>query len=253
MGYFLYGEPSKAKKIICFVPDTDEPRAFIIAFFADICHVSPTVDRKTRRNVLLGGLFLLLLVVWYERGAGERRSLRDLRSDKPEVRFAAIRGLEASGSSRAITAIEQHVQDPDSKVASRAVLALGNLASPETIRQVEQAAADPRVETREAAVVALGRTGGKRAGADTQVLIHALESDPSYIVRGAAALALGRLRAKEGLPALLAATSDPSLHVATQAAISATMITGAMVPCTPGHPSAQTAALAERTRSEQGK
>ncbi len=169
-------------------------------------------DRKNRKILFAVVLVVLLGVVWYEFGSTERRLLQQMKSSNPDDRYAAIRGLEQVGSTKAIAAIEEHINDADQRVASRAIVAMGVLGRQEPVKKLEKVTTDARIAAREAAAVALGRSPAALQ-VDYQVLVNQLSGDQSPIVRAAAASALGRRHAVEALPALIAALGDPDIAV----------------------------------------
>lgn len=169
-------------------------------------------DNKKRNKLLIACAVVLLLFGFFKCGSGERKLIKQLASDNADERFAAIRGLEASGSTRARDAVAKHIGDPDPRVAGRAVLAMGNMGQSDNVQVLVQATTAERTETREAAVVALGRYD-QNAPVDNQVLVRTLQTDPSPTVRGAAAVALGHRKVLEAVPVLLASLNDPDSAV----------------------------------------
>jgi HEAT repeat protein len=183
------------------------------------------MDRQRVRQWSLGGVLLLLLVIWWRSGTSDRQLIRQLQSQEATDRFAAIRGLEESGSQRANKAISERVQDPEPKVAGRAVLALGNIGGPANITLLEKGLSDSRPAVREASAVALGRC-------DPQVpivaagLIKLLNEDDTAAVRAAAATALGTRKVRDAVPALIEALSDESPDVRSRAGAAIQQISG---------------------------
>jgi HEAT repeat protein len=97
-------------------------------------------------------------------------------------------------------------------VPIRAVHALGAVGSRDAVAAVIGAMDDPHPLVRAAAVEALGSPGGERA---MEAVTRALQ-DSDTLVRETAAGTLGRLRRREALPALLAASKREAVpHVRT--------------------------------------
>ncbi len=154
-----------------------------------------------------GLLLAILLAANLLRGCGGPDS--SLKSDRAEDRIEAIDRLADEGSARA-EAIARAIQDPDPRVAARAVLALGRVGGTSQAPVLAQAGTDQREVVREAAVTAMGLMGeADQAGA----LRRTLATDPSSKVRAAAARALGRMRHLESSPALIEALEDESEDV----------------------------------------
>src|SRR5439155_7144738 len=106
-------------------------------------------------------------------------------------------------------------RDAREGVRARALRFLAKWQSDDASALAAAALGDPSPAIRQDAVYALSR----RAYAPARERIELLLTDPNALTRSYAAAALGRIGAKESLPALLGAISDPHPWVRTNALV----------------------------------
>lgn len=168
-------------------------------------------SKHKRLIILISAAVILAIVVVVDRmGTSTGTLIDEARSGETSERLAAIDGLGKAGSERAVGAIGDMVEDPNTEVACRAVEVLGRTRRLAVLPRLRAAAEDPRPQVREAGMIALGRLGRKT---DPEVLAQALQADPSPEVRAAAARWIGLVRYWEGMPALIQGMNDPSEQV----------------------------------------
>ena len=127
----------------------------------------------------------------------------------PDLAALAIEALAASGSPRAVSALQEQLQHRRASIRRQAVEALGRLRARSAFPQVVGSLQDPDESVRGAALVALGLLGDRRA---LKPLYAALDAG-----RPQAALAIGRLARATDIDRLLRyATERPfaALHPA---------------------------------------
>lgn len=131
-----------------------------------------------------------------------------LRSDQPDLRFWAVRGLWANGSPEAGALLVKTLSDPEAMVRSGAAYALGELKAGGAVEALAQLVAGDPSEAGEHAADALARIGPEAGPA----LVKMLQDERAW-VRVRAARALVPIRNKEAIPALFAALEDESYLV----------------------------------------
>jgi HEAT repeat protein len=145
-------------------------------------------------------------------------SVRDLESQKPEVRASAVEDLlrharsDGAVRARAIPLLELRLADPQSKVRAAAAVGLADLAAKDTVPALLRAVDDDDAYVRQMALVALGELGDPRA---LPRLSRAL-SDKRPEMRYQAVIAYARVAddAKAIALALLTAAGDDDHAVA---------------------------------------
>lgn len=146
------------------------------------------------------------------RGAGNRRTdgslSRDdcralLTSDRPELRLAALHGLQRLGDRKATPLVVAALEDEDQRVRWRACHVCGSIGDPRAVGSLIDRLTDDSV-VQQAAILALGQLGTERA---TAALVPYLEAnDPD--VRRHSARALGIARASDAIEPLIARIDD---------------------------------------------
>lgn len=137
---------------------------------------------------------------------------RVLEADRPELRLAALHGLERLGSSDGVPVILKALDDPDERVRRRACRACGTIADPHCTPGLVEKLSDT-TPVRRAATIALGQIGSDRA---CRALLSLLDAkDPA--IRRDAARALGIARYEDARWEVLALVGDPDATVAEAA------------------------------------
>lgn len=149
-------------------------------------------------------------------------SIRDLESNKPEVRASAVEDVVRHGqadpefTARAILLLEARLKDEHAAVRSRAAVGLGDLDAKTAVNSLLVAVEDDNGHVREMALNALGEIGDARAAPR---LRRALQ-DERPEVRYQAVIAFSRIEGMDGKEidaALEAATHDDDdaiVHIA---------------------------------------
>lgn len=142
----------------------------------------------------------------------------------PATREIAAQGLGYLGDPRAAAPLAAALQDPDTMVRRRAAAALITVPASTVVTQLAAASTgDKNPEVRRFAVEALGWAGAAAATAKDETTrarvvpaLNAATQDPSPIVRRYAAVELGRIAdpaSLEALSGLLGAKADPDADV----------------------------------------
>ena len=132
------------------------------------------------------------------------RPLQPVSKESPQVREVAK--LEQKRDAAGLAA---RVGDRDDTVAIRAMQGLGTLGGQDAARQIAPALQDSRPQVRAMAAIQYASAGA----VDVQPLNSVLQADPSTEVRVAAAEGIGRLRAFDGMEALLKGLMDADAEV----------------------------------------
>ncbi|MBI5517513.1 MAG: HEAT repeat domain-containing protein [Deltaproteobacteria bacterium] len=152
-------------------------------------------------------------------------ALRDVESDKPEVRAAAATDLgfvDGDDAPWALGALRPLLEDSASVVRAAAVTSLGILRDGEHLEALARCFDDEDPRVRQEATVAVASLGGPRA---LEVLRAGLEH-PHAEVRYQALLALAVCAPEEGLGAALSALESPDRWIASEAALLAGQLLG---------------------------
>jgi HEAT repeat protein len=127
--------------------------------------------------------------------------LRKLRSDDPEERLSAIRGLGELNDPKATEHLLAAASDPDPRIRIKAIDTLGQIkakdATPFLIQQLFMR--DTDLGTKQRILACLGKIGDTRA---TRSLIDFMARDLDPAVRGNAIFALGDIGDAAALPSL---------------------------------------------------
>ena len=154
------------------------------------------------------------------RRAGRRDLAAELvqlsRTDtEPALRATAFDVLRALGVTEGIAAALDHLNDPDQRVRTAAMLLVGQLGGPELADQIRPRTADPDPAVRAATATALGLTQARGAADDFIRLLK----DPDAGVRAAAARGAADANAREAGPTLLGLLTDTDLDVQREAVL----------------------------------
>lgn len=144
-------------------------------------------------------------------------AIRDLRSQKPEVRESAAQDLSVVGAGSAresADALAPLLDDPSPPVRVAALRALGALDARHLLDAVERRFDDADSEVRQAAVIAVAEVGGDRARASLERALASGRSDVSY----QALLGLCKVAPPRGLSAALELLGSDDLWIAAEAA-----------------------------------
>jgi HEAT repeat protein len=145
-------------------------------------------------------------------------AIRDLSSQKDEVRASAARDLAVAGQDDAVAAGEALVAvlgDASAAVRAEAVLALGAIGARSSIDDVAKLVDDSQTMVRQYAVLALAQLGGDRA---RELLDDAWKrSEPD--VRFQALLGMAMVDPKRALDLCLESAGDDDSWVASEAAL----------------------------------
>ena len=147
----------------------------------------------------------------------EGDALAQINSSDPQQRLKALDRLAERPSKRADAALVKAFDDPDPRVAGRAVAKVGNWTHRDGLPHVTRALRDPRPEVRAAAVASVGKLR-LREEVNTAPMIKMLaDARQPREVRATAARSLGRMHCWEAMPQLVAALEDPDPRVRGQA------------------------------------
>jgi HEAT repeat protein len=117
-------------------------------------------------------------------------NLRKFRSDDPEERLEAIKGLGELNDPKGLEYVVAAASDPDPRIRVKAIDTLGNIhakdATPLLVQQLFMR--DTDIPTKQRILVALGKIGDTRA---TKPIIDFLSRDVDQATRGNAIYALG--------------------------------------------------------------
>lgn len=130
-------------------------------------------------------------------------------ADRPEVRMAAATALGGFDADGSVDALRGRLIDPDVRVRTRVVRALGELGDPSAVGDLVDCLSAEAVPVRREATEALGAIGDNRA---LDPLSAALD-DEREAVRRSAADALGEFDRADPVSALAGALTDDSEHV----------------------------------------
>jgi HEAT repeat protein len=125
-----------------------------------------------------------------------------------DVRFWAVRGLWANGSTTAVEMLIQALSDGEEMVRSGAALALGELKAGAAVEGLGRLLSSDASESGNHAADALAKIGQPAAA----VLIEAIQDERPW-VRVRAAKALVPVESKQAIPALFKALDDDSYVV----------------------------------------
>ncbi len=192
---------------------------------------------KQMRLIILVSAAVILAVVAGWRLLGNDGPLPD------DDDFARIEQLKRDGN---VEALGAEVANPETRVAVRAVMALGSIETSASASQIEKAMADGRSEVRAAAAIAFSRAATRDQAGTLGRLIA--DSDPS--VRAAAATALGEMRACDQIELLLGAMTDPKSRVRGRAVAAVEMIVGLHYGIRPTAPVVDYDRVAARIRAD---
>ena len=165
---------------------------------------------RYRRLVVLGiaAVALAIGVFIVYGGSREPNLIEKLSAGDFDQKVEAIQGLEESDSDAAGRAIARASQDKDTRVARRAICALGRMKRPDLLDHIKTATRAKDESVRVAAITALGTAGDER---DVSMLTENLSNTAETTrVRAASALSLGALDDFRAVPTLIEALSDPS-------------------------------------------
>ena len=146
---------------------------------------------------------------------------KKLESDDPAERMEAVRNLSESTDPKAIELLIDASNDPDHRIAVKAIDTLGNMKAKEAVPQFVQKLflRDTDEPTKARILAALGKIGDDRA---TNPLVDFLARDTDKPIRGHAIYALGEIgdaRAIPGLEKFAGTTDDEALRtLATETA-----------------------------------
>ncbi len=157
-------------------------------------------DSRTRLVWMVSVGLLLAGTVWFF-----TRPRDDDENTPPGIRN--VNKLEDKRDTKALGA---KVSDADPQVASRAAQALGRIGGDEAARQIVPAFQDARPQIRAVAATSYGNAASPDNAAPVSNL---LANDRDGEVRAAAAESLGRMRAYNGMDALLKGLDDPEVDV----------------------------------------
>lgn len=149
----------------------------------------------------------------FDRDPGDRElsvkaCARVLKSERAELRLAAVHALERLGDSSGVPLVVRALGDDDARVRRRACSAAGALESEQLVQPLTERLEDGR-GVRRAAIIALGRIGTKPA---CQQLVSLLSADDP-IVRRDVTRALGIARYTPAINGLLSRVDDPNSEV----------------------------------------
>jgi HEAT repeat protein len=145
-------------------------------------------------------------------------ALRDLASQRAEVRASAARDLAVVGRESpdaSAVALEPLLRDPSPAVRGEAALALGALGSRTHVDALRALLEDADTTVRQYAVMALGQVGGEEA---LRVLEQALREAASD-VRFQVLLAIAAMEPRRGFEVGLEALGDEDVWIASEAAL----------------------------------
>lgn len=120
------------------------------------------------------------------------------------LRAAALDTLRGLGAAEGIPAALDHLNDPDQRVRTAAMLLVGQLGGPELASQIRPRTSDPDPVVRAATASALGLTQATDAAADFIRLLK----DPEADVRAAAARGAADANVREATDTLLGMLTD---------------------------------------------
>ena len=140
--------------------------------------------------------------------------VKKLESDDPVERMEGVRNLSESTDPIAIEYLMVASNDPDHRVAVKAIDTLGNMKAKEAVPQFVQKLflRDTDEPTKARILAALGKIGDDRA---TSPLVDFLSRDADKPIRGHAIFALGEIgdaRAIPGLEKFATTTDDEALR-----------------------------------------
>jgi HEAT repeat protein len=132
---------------------------------------------------------------------------QQLRSDDPQLRFAAFERLHQLLKERAISGLAPSVisgslQSADVETRRQASWAIGKMAQNKltgdySLDLIENLTKDPDLEVRENAAWAIGEISGVQMGREGSIAcLNSLLEDESFEIRGMAAWSIGRLAEK---------------------------------------------------------
>jgi HEAT repeat protein len=134
-------------------------------------------------------------------------NVRKLRSDEPEKRLEALKGLGEMNEPRAIEYLVAAANDPDMRIRIKAIDTLGNIkatdATPLLIQQLFMR--DTDLGTKRRILACLGKIGDERA---TSPILDFLARDVDPDAQGNAIFALGDIGDPAAVPALEAIARD---------------------------------------------
>ncbi len=131
------------------------------------------------------------------------------------LRAASFDVLRALGVGEGVAAALEHLNDPDQRVRTAAMLLVGQLGGPELADRIRPRTADPDPAVRAATATALGLTQARGAEADFIRLLK----DPDAAVRTAAARGAADANARETAPTLLGLLTDTDRAVQREAVL----------------------------------
>lgn len=134
-------------------------------------------------------------------------NLRKFRSDDPDERLEAIRGLGELNDPKGLEYVVAAASDPDPRIRIKAIDTLGNIrakdATPLLVQQLFMR--DTDIPTKQRILVALGKIGDTRS---TRPIVDFLSRNVDSATRGNAIYALGDIGDRTALPGLEGVARD---------------------------------------------
>ena len=180
---------------------------------------------RERRPIIIAGIAVILVLFGF-------LFFRSSGTVETDPALARIEKLERK---KDVPGLTQAVNDPDPRVACRALAGLGRVAGPSASATMGQAMTDSRPIVRQTAVLVAGDYGMHDLLGQA---VDVLKNDHSPLVRSAAAKCLGKLDDWDGVEPLIAAMNDDDRFVRVAASRSAQEILGFRFNYSPEAPSA---------------
>lgn len=141
-------------------------------------------------------------------------AIKQLNSDDPEKRLAAVKVLGATKDTKAVDSIIKAVGDPDVRVQAKAIAILGDLRASDATLVLTQYLflRTTDANMKQLILTSLGMIGDTRA---VRPIIEFLQRDLDPATRGTATFALGEIGAPEAadtLSQIARADSDPTVR-----------------------------------------